>query len=463
MLTNNNTICAISTALSPSAISIVRMSGPDAVSIIKKIFKPKNKERFENLTSHTIYYGEIIDNQNEDKVLDNVLVSYMQGPNTYTGEDIIEINTHGGIYVTKAVLGLCLKNGCHLAEPGEFTKRSFLNGKMDLSQAEAVMDLINSETKEFATSSINQVRGTLSYYITELKKEILGIISKIEVNIDYPEYDEPELTIKEINEKLIEIDKKIDEVLSTSDTGKIIKEGIKTAIIGKPNVGKSSLLNNILKEERAIVTEIPGTTRDTVEETINLEGIPLKLIDTAGIREASDEVEQIGINKSKDLTKSSDLIIAMFDSSRELSEEDLEILNEIKDKKAIVVLNKSDLEQKIDENKIKEFVSDDEIIHISAKHDLHLSSLEEKIKKLFMNNDIQIKNDIILTNVRHKDALMKAKEFIEETIRQTEANISQDLLAINLESAIGELNLITGESISEEVVNAIFHNFCVGK
>lgn len=460
---NNNTICAISTALSPSAISIVRMSGPNASSIIKEIFIPSNPERFEKNESHTIHYGHIVDNFNDNKVLDNVLVTYMKAPRTYTGEDIVEINCHGGIYVTKAVLALVLKNGASMAEPGEFTKRSFLNGKMDLSQAEAVMDLINSETEMFATSSINQVRGSLSYYIKELKGNLLDILSKIEVNIDYPEYDEPELTVKEINIKLKEIKNKIESVLSTADTGKIIKEGIRTAIVGKPNVGKSSLLNNILKEERAIVTDIPGTTRDTVEETINLDGIPLKLIDTAGIRKANDEVEKIGIEKSKDLIHSSDLVIAVFDSSRELSDEDIEILKTLTDKKAILVLNKSDLPQVIDMSKMSEYIDTSNIISISAKCDLHLTSLEEKIKLLFFNNDIKVNNDVIITNIRHKDSLHKAKKFIDDAIIESENNVTQDLISINLKSAMNELSLITGESISEEIVNAIFHNFCVGK
>ncbi|MCQ2910831.1 MAG: tRNA uridine-5-carboxymethylaminomethyl(34) synthesis GTPase MnmE [Clostridia bacterium] len=462
MLTNN-TICAISTALSPSAISIVRMSGSDALDIARKVFIPVNPDRFNKFESHTIHYGNIVDNFNDNKVLDNVLLTYMKGPKTYTGEDIIEINCHGGTYVTKEVLALLLKNGASMAEAGEFTKRSFLNGKMDLSQAEAIMDLINSETKMFAESSINQIRGSLSFYIKEMKNEVLNILSKIELNIDYPEYDEPELTIKEIKDKLLVLDSKLDDILKTSDTGKIIKEGIKTAIVGKPNVGKSSLLNNILKEERAIVTDIPGTTRDTVEETINLDGIPLKLIDTAGIRRANDEVEKIGIEKSKDLVSSSDLVIAMFDKSRELSDEDFEILKLLKDKKSIVVINKSDLDSKIDINELGKYINTDDIIYISAKNDLHLTSLEDKIKTLFFNNDISINNDIIITNIRHKDSLLKAKSYINEAINEASNNTPQDLIAIKLESAMAELSLITGESISEEVVNAIFHNFCVGK
>ena len=297
----------------------------------------------------------------------------------------------------------------------------------------------------------------------KLKTEIADILSKIEVNIDYPEYDEPELTIKQILDKLNIVNDKIDNILKTSDTGKIIKEGIKTAIVGKPNVGKSSLLNNILKEERAIVTDIPGTTRDTVEESINLDGVPLKLIDTAGIRKANDEVEKIGIEKSKELVSSSDLVIAMFDSSRELEDEDIEILKLLNDKKSIIVLNKSDLEQKIDVNEMSNYIDTESIIRISAKNDLHLTSLLERVKKLFFDNDIHTNSDIIITNIRHKSSLIKAKQFINEAIDECKNNTPQDLIAIKLEGALGELNLITGESISEEVVNAIFHNFCVGK
>lgn len=461
MLTN--TICAISTALSPCAISIVRMSGPDAVSIVKKIFVPHNEKSFNSLKSHTIHYGQIKDNYNEEKVLDKVLVSYMKAPNTYTGEDVIEINCHGGVYITKEVLNLLLKNGAHLAEPGEFTKRAFLNNKVDLTQAEAVMDLINSETKALADSSINQLNGSLSYYVNSIRKELLNILSTIAVNIDYPEYDEPEITVQDIKDKLVDLSNKISDILNTANTGKLIKEGIKTAIVGKPNVGKSSLLNKLLKEDRAIVTDIPGTTRDTVEEYISINGIPLKLVDTAGIRDAQDEVERIGINKSKSLINSSDLIIAMFDWSKELDDSDIEILSSLKDKKYIILINKLDLEQKINMDEMKKYINEENIIKLSIKSDDNINILEEKIKNFFFSDTLNISNELIITNERHKDLLYKASSFIEKAINEANQNVSQDLLSINLTSVLEELNIITGESVSDEIINSVFHKFCVGK
>ncbi len=457
---NNNTICAISTALSHGAISIVRMTGPSAFDIIKKVFKPKNEERFFKFESHTIHYGSIYDN---DKILDDDLVSIMKGPKTYTGEDIVEINCHGGVFITKEVLEVILKNGAHLAEAGEFTKRAFYNGKLDLSQAEAVMDLLSAQSSASADISIKQLKGSLSSYINAMRGDILSILSTIEVNIDYPEYDAPELSIEEIKIKLTTLSEKINDILLTANTGKIIKEGIRTVLIGKPNVGKSSLLNRFLREDRAIVTDIPGTTRDTVEEYFNLDGIPLKLIDTAGIRDADNEVEKIGITKSKDLIKDADLVLALFDSSNNLEDEDIEILNMLPKTNVIGILNKTDLDSKIDTNKINEYIDSSNIISLSIKSDEDIKIIEDKIKSLFFNDKISVNNDLIITNTRHKDSLFKAKEYIDETIDACLAYVPQDLLSVKLQSALIELSNITGQNISEEIVNSIFHNFCVGK
>ena len=359
------------------------MSGKNCFDVLQKIFKPKNIQNIDDIKGYTIKYGNIVDGEN---IIDEVLVSYFKAPKSYTTENMCEINSHGGNIVLKKILELCLKNGAELAEPGEFTKRAFLNGRIDLLQAESVIDIINAKSDKELKTGVKQLEGFLSNEIAKIKKEILDVMVNIEVAIDYPEYDVDEVTNKQISDMLDSVEKNLKKLENSFDNGKIIKEGIKTAIVGKPNAGKSSLLNAILKEDRAIVTEIEGTTRDTIEEFVTINGIPLKLVDTAGIRKAKDEVEKIGIFKSREIAREADLIIAIFDSSKDLTDEDMEILNLIKGKKVIILLNKIDLNSKIDENDSRLLAVSQDIIKVSALNNLGIDKLYEKITNLFGPN-----------------------------------------------------------------------------
>ena len=436
------------------------MSGKNCFEILNKIFVPKKQENIEDIKGYTMKYGNIVEN---NKIIDEVLVSYFKEPKSYTTENMCEINSHGGNIIMKKILELCLKNGAELAEPGEFTKRAFLNGRIDLAQAESVIDVINAKSEKEAKAGIKQLEGDLSQEIASIKQEILDVMVNIEVAIDYPEYDVEDVTNKQILDMLESVKKKLKKLEKSFDSGKIIKEGIKTAIIGKPNAGKSSLLNRILKEDRAIVTEYEGTTRDTIEEFVNINGIPLKLIDTAGIRNAEDEVEKIGINKSREIAKEADLIIAIFDSSKKLSEEDKEILEIIKGKKAIIILNKTDLERKIqkeDEN-FKDFT--DNIIEISALNNIGIDKLYSKITKLFELNEINVDNDLVITNIRHKNLITKSIESIEKTKDIIEKNMPIDIVAVYIKDILEDLGNITGEFVTEEIINEIFSKFCLGK
>ena len=436
------------------------MSGKNCFEILNKIFVPKKQESIEDIKGYTIKYGNIVE---DNKIIDEVLVSYFKEPKSYTTENMCEINSHGGNIIMKKILELCLKNGAELAEPGEFTKRAFLNGRIDLAQAESVIDVINAKSEKEAKAGIKQLEGDLSHEIASIKQEILDVMVNIEVAIDYPEYDVEDVTNKQVLDMLESVKKKLKKLEKSFDSGKIIKEGIKTAIIGKPNVGKSSLLNRILKEDRAIVTEYEGTTRDTIEEFVNINGIPLKLIDTAGIRNAEDEVEKIGINKSREIAKDADLIIAIFDSSKKLSKEDKEILDIIKGKKAIIILNKIDLERKIqkDDENFKEF--SENIIEISALNNIGIDNLYSKITKLFELNEINIDNDLVITNIRHKNLITKAIESIEKTKEIIEKNMPIDIVAVYIKDILEDLGNITGEFVTEEIINEIFSKFCLGK
>ena len=436
------------------------MSGDNCFDVLNKIFRPKKEENIENIKGYTIKYGVIVEN---DNIIDEVLVSYFKAPRSYTTENMCEINTHGGNIVIRKILELCLKNGANLAEPGEFTKRAFLNGRIDLLQAESVIDVINAKSERELNTEIKQLEGILSKKIKEIKQEILDVMVNVDVSIDYPEYDVDDVTNKQILEMLDSVQSKLENLEKSFDNGKLIKEGIKTAIIGKPNAGKSSLLNAILKEDRAIVTEYEGTTRDTIEEFVNIEGIPLKLIDTAGIRDAKDEVEKIGIAKSKEIAKDADLVIAIFDSSKELSEEDIEILNIIKNKKSIILLNKADLNSVLNEKDTRFKNITDNVLKISAINGNGLEELYSVIEKMFSLNEINIDNDVIITNLRHKNLISKAIENVKKARNTVKEDMPIDIIAIFVKDILEDLGNITGEYVTEDIINEIFAKFCLGK
>ena len=436
------------------------MSGKNCFEILEKIFKPKKQGTIEEIKGYTMKYGHIIENE---KIIDEVLVSYFKEPMSYTTENMCEINSHGGNIVMKKILELCLENGAQLAEPGEFTKRAFLNGRIDLTQAECVIDVINAKSEKEVQAGIKQLEGGLSKEISIIKQEILDVMVNIEVAIDYPEYDVEEVTNNEIINMLNSVENKLNKLEKSFDNGKILKEGIKTAIIGKPNAGKSSLLNRILKEDRAIVTEFEGTTRDTIEEFVNINGIPLKLIDTAGIRNAKDEVEKIGIHKSKEIAKNADLIIAIFDASKPLSKEDKEILEIIKGKKVIILLNKIDLQQELhkEDKDFKEVT--DSIIEISALNNIGIDDVYAEITKLFEINEINIDNGLVITNIRHKNLIHQAIESIKKTKETMKEKMPIDIVAVYIKQILENLGNITGEFVTEDIINEIFSKFCLGK
>ena len=455
-----NTIVAISTAMGNGGIGIVRMSGEKSFEILDKIFRPKNNDGF--IKGYQIKYGNIIDPKNEE-IVDEVLVSYFVAPKSYTTENMCEINTHGGMVVEKRILELCLENGAEIAGPGEFTKRAFLNGRIDLSQAEAIIDLINSKTVREAKESINQLEGHLSNKIENIRKKMLNLMIAIDVNIDYPEYDEEEVTknrslgeLRIISEELIKLE-------NSFNSGKILRDGVKTVILGKTNAGKSSLLNRILKEDRAIVSNIEGTTRDTIEEFVDVEGIPLKLIDTAGIRNSSNEIEQIGIQKSKKLADSADLIIAIFDITKNLTEDDQELLEIIKDKECIILLNKIDvLSENIELEKRLKSINKN-ILKISAMEDIGIQQLFYKIVEIYSFNNDSLSNDVLIINERHKNLIQKARIEIDEAINAAENDMYIDIISIYITNAMNYLAEITGNNVTDDVINEIFKKFCLGK
>ena len=458
------TIAAISTAMGNGGIGIIRMSGKDSFKILQKIFvnSKNNKLNIDNIKGHTIQYGYIINSVNGEKI-DEVLVSFFKNPKSYTREDMCEINSHGGMIIEKIILEQCLKNGAVLAEPGEFTKRAFLNGRIDLSQAESIMDLINSKTDKEAKASINQLEGDLSNKIKEIKSKLLDLMADIEASIDYPEYDIEETTNKIAYEKLDEVENKLLNLKDSFNKGKILKEGIKTAIVGRPNAGKSSLLNKILKEERAIVSDVEGTTRDTIEEYININGIPLKIIDTAGIRNTEDEIEKIGVKKAISVLNDADLILAIFDNTKELEDDDIEILDLIKNKNSIILLNKTDLKENNLENKKELIELNKKIIKISAKDGRGINDLYNEIENLFQINDLETGKEIIITNIRHKNQIECATKSIEKAKESINDNMPIDIISISIIQCLEDLGKITGENVSEDIINEIFSKFCLGK
>ncbi|WP_156300350.1 tRNA uridine-5-carboxymethylaminomethyl(34) synthesis GTPase MnmE [Streptobacillus canis] len=452
-----DTIAAISTARGESGIGIVRISGDEAFKILDEIFKPYSKNK--DLGNYKLNYGYIYDG---DKAIDEVLVSRMKGPRSYTTEDIVEINCHGGYYTTKKILEVVLKKGARMAEIGEFTKRAFMNGRIDLSQAEAVIDIIHGKTEKSVSLSLNQLKGSLRDQIKEFKEAFLDITAHVNVVMDYPEegIDDP-LPI-ELRQKLEEVYRKADILISSYDKGKKIKEGIKTVIVGKPNVGKSTLLNTLLQEERAIVTSVPGTTRDVIEEIINIKGIPLVLVDTAGIRETDDIVENIGVKKSLEFIEVADLVLLVLDSSKPLEEEDVKVIEKVLEleKQYIVLLNKIDLERKLDISKYNLT----NIVEISAQNNINMDKMENEIYEFITDNEIDDSSErLILTNIRHKTALEKTKDSIKNIFETIDMGMPLDLISVDLKEGLDSLSEITGEITSEDILDHIFAKFCVGK
>jgi len=455
-----DTIAAIATNLGESGVSIIRVSGNKALSIVSSIFVGKNGRKLIDIKSYTMRYGFIIDKLTEEK-LDEVIVSYMKGPKSFTAENTVEINCHGGVVVSRRILDEVIKAGARLADPGEFTKRAFLNGRIDLSQAEAVIDIITAKTELSVKSALEQSGGKLSREIINLRDKLLEVIAHIEATVDYPEDDLEEVTAENSKINIQFLINKIRELLDSADEGKILREGLNTVIVGKPNVGKSSILNALLMEKRAIVTDVPGTTRDVIEEYISIDGIPIKIVDTAGIRETDDLVEKIGVERSKEKVNDADLVVLVLDVSSEFTEEDREIINLIKDKKYIVLLNKMDLEFKIDKSDIKTLDSR-YIIDISAKTGEGIKEFKNTIKELFFKGEVNSKN-VMITNSRHKEALIRAEENLKASVDALNNTFAIDLAAIDLKNAWKIMGEISGDTIEEDIIDKIFSKFCLGK
>lgn len=454
------TIAAISTAMSASGIGIVRISGGEAMDVISRIYRSKNgKKKIKEVSTHTIHYGYIYD---DEELIDEVLVMIMRAPRTFTGEDTVEIDCHGGVYAMKRVLETVLKNGAKIAGPGEFTKRAFLNGRLDLSQAEAVMDVIQAKNEYALKSSMDQLRGSVQRAVKEIRSELIYHIAYIESALDDPEHISLEGYPQELLKIVDKQQKEVKNLLKTSSDGKIIQEGIQTVILGKPNAGKSSLLNLLVGENRAIVTDIAGTTRDILEEYISLHGITLKMVDTAGIRETEDVVEKIGVERARDMAKEADLILYVVDSTAPLDENDKEIISMLEGKKAIVLYNKTDLSPSVDIEALKEQI-EHPVIPISAKEETGIQELEEKIKSMFFSGSLTFNDEVYITNARHKEALTEAEYSLELVKGSIEMGMSEDFFSIDLMNAYESLGKIVGESVGEDLVNEIFSKFCMGK
>lgn len=466
IIMKTDTIAAIATAMSNSGIGIIRISGKDAIQIANKIYSSKNNQKkLINVKSHTIHYGFIVDSSNDNEIIDEVMVSVMKSPNSYTTEDTVEINCHGGVLITNLILDLILKNGARLAEPGEFTKRAFLNGRIDLSKAEAVIDIINSKNEFALKSSVSQLKGVLSHTIRELRNQIIFEIAFIESALDDPEHISLEGYPDKLSIKVDSILESLKKLLASSDNGKILKEGINTVIVGKPNAGKSSLLNLLVGEDKAIVTNIAGTTRDVLEETIKLSGIGLNIIDTAGIRSTQDVIEKIGVEKAIKYAKDADLIIYVVDASVPLDLNDENIINLIKEKKSIILLNKTDLEPVVTEEILKIKIQRDNIaiIKTSTKDNIGMDIFEETIKQMFFHGEISFNDEIFITNMRHKEAINDCYESLLMVKKSLLDEMPEDFYSIDLMSAYASLGYIIGEEVGEDLVNEIFSKFCMGK
>ena len=455
----NDTIAAISTAIGEAGIAIVRMSGDDSINIIDKIFVSASKVKMAEAENKKFLYGHICDG---DKKIDEVLVVKMKGPHSYTAEDIVEIHCHGGIVSVKRILNLILSKGARLAEKGEFTKRGFLNGRIDLTQAEAVIDLIKAKTDISFDLGLNQLGGALSEVLNKLKDELVSMQALIVANIDFPDEDIEDAAYNDLLDRSNKILEKMDKLLENSKNSRLLRDGINTVILGKPNVGKSSLLNGLLKYDRAIVTDIAGTTRDVIEDYINLDGVLLKISDTAGIRETEDEVEKIGVNIAREKLKDADLVIAIFDLSRDFDQDDKEILKLIENKKHIIILNKDDLEQKISDDEIEKYFKDD-YLRLSVMENESVMKVEKLIIDLFFDGELQISSDTVLSNLRHINALREAKKELLEVNESLNKRVFLDLIEVDLENVIAHISEITGTITTEDILDRVFSNFCIGK
>lgn len=449
-----DTITAISTPLGEGAIGIVRLSGTDAIPIAKKVFRGKN---LDSVPSHSLNYGHIVEN---GRAIDEVMVAVMRAPKTFTREDVVEINTHGGVAVTNEILQLLIRSGARMAEPGEFTKRAFLNGRIDLTQSEAVMDLIRAKTDKAMSNALSQLDGSLKNLITNTRQEILNTLAQVEVNIDYPEYDDvEEMTTALMREKTLEFQELLENLLRTAKRGKILREGLSTAIIGRPNVGKSSLLNNLLREDKAIVTDIAGTTRDVIEEYVNIKGVPLKLIDTAGIRETDDVVEKIGVERSKKALQEADLVLLVLNAAEPLTHQDKTLLDISEQSNRIILLNKTDLPEKIEADQLPT-----DVIRISVLENQNINAIEDKINQLFFENAGLVEHDATyLSNARHISLIEKAVESLNAVNQGLEMGMPVDLLQVDMTRTWEILGEITGDAAPDELITQLFSQFCLGK
>lgn len=460
---HEDTIAAISTPIGEGAIAIVRLSGDEAIDVADRIFRSPSGKRLADEQSHTIHYGHLVD-PSTDEVVEEVMVSIMKAPKTFTREDVVEINCHGGLVAVNRVLSLTLRMGARLAEPGEFSKRAFMNGRIDLSQAEAVMDLIRAKTDRAMNVALNQMEGKLSRLIGDLRQALLETLAQVEVNIDYPEYDDvEEVTIPLMTEKCMWVKREIEKLLRTSSQGKILREGLSTVIIGRPNVGKSSLLNSLVQENKAIVTEIAGTTRDIIEEYVNVRGVPLRLIDTAGIRETEDIVERIGVERSRQVLKEADLILLVLNHSEELSDEDIRLFEATEGMDRIVIVNKTDLPRRIDIQQVENIVGEGQIVTTSLLKDEGVEELEEAIAKLFFEGTIDSGDMTYVSNARHIALLHKAHQAIEDALAAAEAGVPVDMIQIDLTRSWELLGEIIGDTVQDSLINQLFSQFCLGK
>lgn len=455
-----DTIAAVATAYGEGGIGIIRISGEKALGILEDVFEFAGESS--QIVNRRMTYGRIIDREN-DQIIDEVLAVYMKGPKTYTAEDVVEINCHGSMVSLRKTLALVLRRGARLAEPGEFTKRAFLNGRLDLSQAEAVIDIIKAKTDRSFDVAMSQLEGALSMKVTEIRQKLLDLLVDITVNIDYPDEDIEELTYEKIEENILLIGEMIEKLLSTADTGRMIREGIRVAIVGKPNVGKSSLMNSLLRETRAIVTEIPGTTRDTIEEAISIKNIPVYLVDTAGIRETSDEVERLGIERSKAAFNEADFIIFIMDGSSPISDEDREIAGYLDGRNSVVLINKNDLGRGFTNDDVRELITDPVIIETSLINDEGIDEIENHIEELVYGGELSQHESTMVNNIRHIELLQQSRDSMRDAMEMTLAGEALDFIEVDVRNAYDLLGEITGETVSDDIINEVFARFCLGK